>query len=123
MEKIESDYAKQFIVENTTSIDYTTHYFKMARKLGDVAEHYNRSLSEDIFMGYSEVAQMIESLAMLYKNGKGEKEIINAKETIFEEFNRLVLDLEDYFSSYPDEISQRDIANGKLLALSFSTQS
>lgn len=123
MEKIETDYAKEFIVEKATSIDYTTYYFRMARKLGDVAEYYNRSLSEDIFMGYSEIGKMIESLAMVYKNGKSEKEIINAKEIIFEEFNRLIIDLEDYFSAYPDEISQRDITNGKLLALGFSNQS
>jgi hypothetical protein len=123
MTKIENDYAKQFIVDATTKIDYTTHYFKMARQLGDVAEHYNRSLSEDIFMGYSEVGRMIESLAILYKNGKEEKEIISAKESIYEEFNRLILDLEDYFSSYPDEICQRDMTNGKLLALCFSMQS
>lgn len=123
MTKIENDYAKQFIVDATEKIDYTTHYFKMARQLGDVSEHYNRSLSEDIFMGYSEVGRMIESLAILYKNGKGEKEIISAKESIYEEFNRLILDLEDYFSSCPDEISQRDITNGKLLALCFSIQS
>lgn len=65
MTKIENDYAKQFIVDATEKIDYTTHYFKMARQLGDVSEHYNRSLSEDIFMGYSEVGRMIESLAIL----------------------------------------------------------
>lgn len=123
MTKIQDDYAKQFIVDSTNKIDYTTYYFKMARQLGDVAEHYNRSLSEDIFMGYSEVGRMIESLAILYKNGKDGKEIISTKESIYEEFTRLILELEDYFSSYPDEISQRDITNGKLLALCFSMQS
>lgn len=123
MAKIDDNYAKQFSVDTTTEVDYTTYYFKMARQLGDVAEYYNRSLSEDIFMGYSEISRMIESLAILYKNGKDGEEIINAKESIFEEFNRLIADLEDYFSSYPDEISQRDITNGKLLALGFSMQS
>lgn len=123
MTKIDNNYANQFTVDHSQDVDYTTYYFKMTRQLGNVAEHYNRSLSEDIFMGYSELGQMIENLAMLYKNSKGEKEIINAKESIYEEFSRLIIDLEDHFSSYPDEICQRDITNGKLLALCFSMQS
>lgn len=123
MKTIPTDYAKEFTVDQSQEIDYTAFYFRMARQLGDVAEHYNRSMSEDIFMGYSELGRMIEALAILYKNGKPEKEIIGAKESIYNEFTGLVLDLENYFESFPDEITQRDIANGKVLALSFSIQS
>lgn len=124
MTQITSNYANQFEIDRTQeSIDFTSYYFKMARQLGTVAEHYNRSLSEDIYMGYSELATMIESLAMLYKKDVNDAEIVEAKDTIYREFNSLIMDLENYFDSYPDEISQRDIVNGKLLATNFSQHS
>lgn len=124
MTQIAQNYAHQFAIDRIQpNINHADYYMSMAKQLFDVAENYNKKNTEDIFMGYVEVIRFIEMLAAMYGNKASKPADLNmAKHVVFQSFGYLLNDLQNHFESYPDEITKRDILNGKALATGFNMQ-
>lgn len=109
-------YTKLFELEKNQEPDESVFYLTMSKALIVVAENYNTSNSEDIYMGYVELAALIQTLSDMFQNTNYAIDDINElKKMIKGEFECLILDLENHFESYPDEISKRDIEIGNIL--------
>lgn len=97
------------------------YYQNIASCLADVAQHYNNTEGDDIYMGYSELSEQVQTLSDLYAElYHSEEDIKELKSMIHTEFCSVLVDLEDYFESFPDEITNRDIEFGKIFLQAFT---
>lgn len=97
------------------------YYQNIASCLHDVAQTYNHPQGEDIFMGYSALAEQTQSLSDMYAElYHTEEEIKELKSMIHMEFSAVLVDLQDYFESYPDESVNRDIEFGRIFLQAFT---
>jgi hypothetical protein len=97
------------------------YYQNISLCLADVAQHYNNTEGDDIYMGYSELSEQVQSLSDLYAElYHTEEDIKELKTMIHTEFCSVLVDLEDYFESFPDEITNRDIEFGKIFLQAFT---
>jgi len=97
------------------------YYQNIALCLADVAQHYNNTQGDDIYMGYSELSEQVQSLSDLYAElYHTDEDIKELKSMIHTEFCSVLVDLEDYFESFPDEITNRDIEFGKIFLQAFT---
>ena len=93
----------------------------IASCLHDVAQTYNHAQGEDIFMGYSALAEQTQSLSDMYAElYHTEEEIKELKSMIHMEFSAVLVDLQDYFENYPDESVNRDIEFGRIFLQAFT---
>jgi hypothetical protein len=97
------------------------YYQNIALSLADVAQHYNNTEGDDIYMGYSELSEQVQSLSDLYAElYHSDEDIKELKSMIHTEFCSVLVDLENYFESFPDEITNRDIEFGKIFLQAFT---
>lgn len=98
------------------------YYQNIAICLADVAQSYNHSRGEDLFMGYSALSEQAQALSDMYAElYHTDEEIRELKEMIHTEFSAVLVDLQDYFEHYPDETVNRDIEFGRIFLQAFTT--
>lgn len=97
------------------------YYQNIASCLSDVAQAYNHSRGEDIFMGYSALAEQTQALSDMYAElYHTEDDVKDLKKMIHTEFSAVLVDLQDYSESYPDQSVNRDIEFGKIFLQAFT---
>ena len=118
---ISTPYASIFEIDKTQEPSESHFYKTMSDVLVTVAEHYNQPNTDDIYMGYVEVASLILNLSDMCTNPMHEKsDLAEVKKMIQNEYKLLIQDLTYHFESYPDEITKRDIEVGKILIDGFN---
>ncbi len=104
-----------------TGINNILYYQNISICLNEVAQYYNNTQGEDIYMGYSELSAQVESLSNLYAEPQYNTEDIKELKTmIHTEFCAVLVDLENHFESFPDETGNRDIEFGKIFLQAFT---
>jgi hypothetical protein len=106
----------------TQNIDVLSEFYSdISKQLLTAADHYNNPMGEELYMGFIEVARLIESLSDIYKVHEfPQEEILELKKIIKGEFECLLNDLEYQFQAFPDEITRSNIQKGKILVNSFN---
>ncbi len=96
------------------------YYQNISICLNEVAQHYNTAQGEDLYMGYSELSAQVQSLSDLYsETNHNTEDIKELKNMIHTEFCSVLVDLENHYENFPDEISNRDIEFGKIFLQAF----
>lgn len=97
------------------------YYQNIAICLSEVAQHYNHTEGDDIYMGYSELSEQVQNLSDLYAElYHTEDDIKELKNMIHTEFCAVLIDLENYADTVPDEMTNRDIEFGKIFLQAFT---
>lgn len=97
------------------------YYQNIASCLAEVAQRYDNTQGEDLFMGYSSLSEQTQSLSDMYAElYHTEDDIKELKNLIYAEFRAVLTDLDDYFETYPDEATNRDLEFGKIFLQAFT---
>lgn len=104
-----------------TEVNNILYYQNIAISLSEVAQYYNNQQGDDIYMGYSELSEQVQSLSDLYAElYHTEDDIKDLKRMIHTEFCSVLVDLEEHFEHHPGDIVNRDIEFGKIFLQAFT---